>query len=171
MDNAQVYLDGAQRLKNVVEAQCGSLFNAYFLGAPDAIPEAAMPCIIFHKVAGKISLSDRTGTDDLIEQVMIHIMLNGKDGFGSPDDDNSVDRKLFTTVEGRDPQAGTYLPTSIMYAIRQNLSLGGTVYNHDEETNYFVAENPEQPNLVQAIITVTIYEHVRVDNRNTGVQI
>lgn len=160
MDDAQVYLDGAQRLKNVVEAQCGSLFKEYFIGVPDAIPEAALPCVILYKVAGKISLSQRTGTDDLVEQVMIHIILNGKDGFGTPDDDNTVMRQLFTTVEGRDPQTGNYLPTSIMYAIRQNLTLGGSVYNHDEEMNYDVTPRPDQPNLVEAIITVTIYEHV-----------
>lgn len=165
MDDSQVFLDGAQRLKNVVEAQCGSLFKAYFIGVPDAIPEAAMPCVIFYKVAGKISLSQRTGTDDLVEQVMIHILLNGKDGFGTPDDDDTVMRQLFTTVEGRDPQNGNYLPTSIMYAIRQNLTLSGTVYNHDEEMNYSVTSRPEQPNIVEAIITATIYEHVTVLNR------
>lgn len=166
MDEAQIYLDGAQRLKNVVEQQCGSLFKAYFVGSPDAIPEAALPCIIFHKIAGKISISTQTATDDLIEQVLIHIIVNGKDGFGSPDDDDNVERQLFTMVEGRDPQTGYYLPTSIMYAIRQNLTLSNTVYNHDESLNYNVTERPEQPNLVEAIITATIYEHVLVVNRN-----
>src|SRR5579885_1321814 len=109
MEDSQVYLDGAQRLKNVVESNFGTLFNAYFIGAPDAIPEAAMPCVVFHKIAGKISTSQRTMTDDMVEQVLIHIIVNGKDGFGTPDDDNTVERQLFTLIEGRDPSTGNYL--------------------------------------------------------------
>lgn len=165
MEDSQVYLDGAQRLKNVVESNFGTLFNAYFIGAPDAIPEAAMPCVVFHKIAGKISTSQRTMTDDMVEQVLIHIIVNGKDGFGTPDDDNTVERQLFTLIEGRDPSTGNYLQTTIMYAIRQNLTLSETVYNHEEEINYNVTQRPEQPNLMEAIITATIYEHVDVLNR------
>jgi hypothetical protein len=164
MEESQVYLDGAQRLRNVIEDKFGDTFNAYFIGSPDIIPNAAMPCIVFHKIAGKVSLG-ATMTDDLVEQVLIHILVNGKSGFGSPDNDDTVERQLFTLVEGRDPSTGNYLPTSIMYAIRQNLTLSSTVINHDEEMNYNITERPDQPSIQEAIITVTIYERIIVANR------
>lgn len=164
MDDQNIYLDGAQRLKNVIELKFGAFFKAYFVGSPDVFPEAALPCIVFQKVSGSVSVG-ATMTDDLTEQIMVHIMVNAKEGFGTSDDDDTMMRQLFTIVEGRDPANGNYLPTSIMYAIRQNLTLTQTVYNHDEQINYDVTPRQNQPNILEAIITVTIYEHVNVLNR------
>jgi hypothetical protein len=164
MNNGQVYLDGAQRLKKVIEEQFGSLFHVYFIGSPDVIAEAAMPCVVFHKIAGRVTVG-ATQSDNLTEQVLIHILVNSRDGFGSPDSDDTVERQLFTLVEGRDPTTGYYLPHTIMYAIRKNLTLSSTVINHDEEMNYNVTERPDQPNIQEAIITVTIYEQILVPNR------
>lgn len=165
MDLGEAYLDGAQRLKNAIEGKFGKLFNAYFIGSPaDIIPDAAMPAIVFQKVRGTVKIS-ATQTDDLTEVVLVHLLVNGKDGFGSPDDDNTVMRQLQTLVEGRDPNTQDYLPTSIMGVIRTNLTIGETIINHDEEINYDVTPRPNQPTVVEAIITVTIYERVLVANR------
>ena len=165
MDLGDAYLDGAQRLKNAIEKQFGSLFNAYFVGAPvDVIPDAAMPAIVFQKVSGKV-VASATGTDDLTEVIMVHLLVNGKDGFGTPDDDNNVMRQLFTLVEGRDPDTANYMPTTIMGVIRQNFTLDETVINHDEQVNYDVTPRQDQPTVVECIITVTMYERVLVGNR------
>jgi len=164
MDGQNVYLDGAQRLKNVVEGVFGQLFKAYFIGSPDVIPEAALPAVVFQKVSGKVTLGP-TMTDELTETVMAHFLVNGKDGFGTPDDDNTVMRQLFTLIEGRDPATGQYLPTSLMYAIRQNLTLDETVITHEETINYDVTPRVDQPTIVEAIVTVAIQERVLVPNR------
>lgn len=165
MVDTNVYLDGAQRLRNVIRNQFGSTFKAYFLGSPEAIPEAALPCIVFHKIAGQVTTGKATMSDDMTEQVLIHIILNGKDGFGAPDNDDTVERQLFTLVEGRDPQTGYYLPNTILYAIRHNLTLDSTVLDHAEDMNYSVAERDDQPTIYEAIITVSIQERITVLNR------
>jgi hypothetical protein len=164
MEKTGVYLDGAQRLKNIIHEQFGNLFHAYFVGTPEVIPEAAMPCVVLQKVSGSVS-AGATMTDDLQETVMVHLLVNGKDGFGSPDSDDTVMRQLFTLVEGRDPTSGQYLKTSVLYAIRHNLTLDETVINHNEDINYDVTPRSDQPTVNECVVTVSIHERVLVPNR------
>lgn len=163
MDTDTVYLDGAERIMNLAKTTFGSLFT-YYLGAPDIIPESAMPALIVVKVAGTVTV-DATMTDLVTEQVMIHMMVNGKIGYGTPDDDDTVMRQLFTMIEGRDPVTGFFLPTSLMYALRFNITLGNAILDSDIATNYDVTPRPDQPTITEGLVVVTISERVLVPNR------
>ena len=165
MDESEVYLDGAQRVMALTKQTFGNLFNSYFLGAVTVIPTAALPSCIVVKTAGSFKVS-ATMTDDVTEQIMVHLLLNGLDGFGTPDDDNTIMRKLFTLVEGRDPTTGYFMPTSLMYALRNNLTLNSKIINNSVTTNYTVTPRTDQPSLVEGIITVTINERIIVPNRS-----
>jgi hypothetical protein len=164
MDESHVYLDGAQRLKTAVEAKFGAMFN-YFIGTPLIMPpEAAYPVMIFQKVSGHVEVG-ASGADDLTEQILIQIIFNDKEGYGTPDDDDTVMRKIFTLVEGRDPTSGTYLADTIMYVIRKNLTLSSTVIDHAEDINYDVTTQQDQSTLAEAIITVKFSERIIVGSR------
>lgn len=164
MDEEQAYLDGAQRIMKYVKQTFKDTFT-YFIGSPDEIPEDALPCLVVQKVAGQVSIG-ATNTDDLTEQIMIHILVNGKEGFNTPDDDDTVMRQLFNLVEARDPVTGSYKPTTLMYILRHNLTLGNTVINNDVETNYDVTPRAALPSIVEGIVIVTLYEKIYVLNRN-----
>jgi hypothetical protein len=167
-DNQLLYPDAAQRVMALMKSTFGAegqIFNAYFLGLPDdvVIPQDAFPCVIVDKVVGTYNVG-ATGTDDITEDVYIHIMVDVKTGFGRPDTDNFVKRQLQTLVEGRDPSTGALLPNTVMYAVRKNLTLNsGTAVdlptiNNEVHISYDSPKRPEMPETRECVITMTVTE-------------
>lgn len=157
-------LDGSQQIMNLIKAQFGTLFNAYFIGSPDVIPDAALPCVIVQKRSASYK-AGATMTDDKVEQISIHLLASGKDGFGAPDDDDTVMRQLQNMVEGADATTGQFLDSTIMGIVRKNITLSETIIDNAIEVNYDVTPRVDQPNIMEAAIVVTTVERVFLPNR------
>ena len=170
----QMYPDAAQRIMTVVKAACKGLFNEYYLGLPDnfAPAEGAFPLVIVDKVTGTYKVGPTTA-DDITEVVYIHIMVDIKTGLGAPDTDNPVKRQLQTFVEGRDPTTGYLLPTTLMYALRTNLTFnsapvpGLVTINNDVNITYQEGHYKDLPETRDAVIEMTVYERQMILNRET----
>lgn len=167
-DDQQLYPDAAQRIMTLMKKTFGTsreVFNAYFLGLPDnpVIPQDAFPCMIVDKVTGTFKVGP-TSADDITEDVYIHIMVDVKTGFGRPEEDNPIKRQLQTLVEGRDPTNGALIPTSVMYALRKNLTLNSPdaanlpTINNDVHISYDAPKRPDMPETREAVITITVTE-------------
>jgi hypothetical protein len=173
MTNQQLYPDAAQRILSIVQAACGDIFKAYYLGLPDNFmpPSAAFPLVIVDKVSGTYQVG-ATGSDDITETVYIHIMVDIKTGLGAPDTDNPVKRQLQTFVEGRDPNTGLLSPTSLLYALRTHLTLnsavvpGITTINNSIHIAYSEGHYKGLPETRDAVIEVEVTERQMVPNRN-----
>lgn len=164
MDESNNKLDSSQVMMNMIKKQFGDLFNAYFIGAPDVIPEAAFPCLVVQKTAASFT-AGATMTDDKTEQIMIHVLANGKEGFGTPDDDDTVMRQIQNLVEGVDPASGQFLATSLMHVVRQNITFNDNIIDNSVEINYDVTVRPNQPSIMEAIVVVTTKERMLLPNR------
>lgn len=168
-DDQQLYPDAAQRVMTLMQntfGPAGQVFNAYFLGLPNdlVIAEDAFPCMIVDKVTGTYKVGP-TSADDITEDVYIHIMVDVKTGFGRPEDDNPIKRQLQTLVEGRDPTTGALLPTTVMYALRKNLTLNSPTpavnlptINNDVHISYDAPKRPDMPETREAILTIEVTE-------------
>lgn len=164
-DNLNLYPDAAQRIMALMQTTFGNIFRAYFLSLPDdlIIPESAFPCLIVDKVTGTAKVGP-TSADEITEDVYIHIMVDVKTGFGSPDTDDSVKRQLQTLVEGRDPTTGAWLPNTVMYAIRKNLTLNSktvpnlVTINNNVDISYDAPKRPNMPETREAVVTVSVEE-------------
>ncbi|MBS4040414.1 MAG: hypothetical protein KGZ81_07425 [Flavobacteriales bacterium] len=161
----QTYLDGAQLIRNIAQETFGDIFKEYFLGAPDDIPESALPCVVIQKVSGTFS-SSATSTDDRTEEIVIVLNVNGKDGFGNPSSEDTVMRQLSNYIEEIDPATGSFKPTTLMGMLRRNLSLNGNVIDSSAEINYDVNMTPDQDTIYQAFVTVTLLRRVYITDRS-----
>ncbi len=174
MQDQPMYPDAAQRIMNVVKTATNGLFNAYYLGLPDSFapPQDAFPLVIVDKVTGTYRVGPTTA-DDITEVVYVHIMVDIKTGLGAPDTDNSVKRQLQTFVEGRDPTTGYLLPTSLMHALRTNLTLSSEVVpglvtiNNDINITYQEGHYKNLPETRDAVIELTVYERQMILSRET----
>lgn len=165
MDESQVKLDGAQTIRNLLFSSFGNLFNSYFIGAPDLIPEAAFPCVVIQRVHTSYR-AGATMTDEVTEDIMVHVLANGKIGWGTPDDDDTAMRVLQNLVEGRDPVTGYLLSTSVIGTLRKNITFGSTIIDNEIEVNYDVTPRPDgQSTIVEAVLTVKTTERVFLPNR------
>ena len=165
MDGQQLYQDGAQRIMAYLKQAFGKRFQAYYLGAPDAIPQSAFPCIIVQKLSGTTMVGP-TMTDDVTEKVAIHVVADQKIGFNTPNTDDTTMRQIQTFIEGRDPDTGYYLPTSVLFVLRTNLTQDSRIINCDMVTHYDVSWNRDKTAAVaQGVIMCTITERIIVLNR------
>lgn len=161
---SQQHLDGARLLYDVTRETFGDTFKAYYIGTPDMIPEAALPCVIIQKISGQFE-SSATGTDDRTEQVLIQVFASGKSGFGAPDSSDTVMQQLIDRIEAIDAN-GNFKTTSFMSMLRRHLTLNDSVINNDVVINYDIEQSPDQPNIYEAIITVTLYRRVYITDRD-----
>jgi hypothetical protein len=170
----QQYPDASQRIMAVVKKATRGLFSpdSYFLGMPDNFAPAvsAFPLVIVDTVTEDYKVGPTTG-DDVTEVVYIHVMADLKIGLGAPDTDNSVKRQLKTFISGRDPTTGYLLPTSLMYALRTNLTLssgpvpGLVTINNDIHVTYAESHYKNLPETRDAVIEITVYERQMILNR------
>lgn len=165
-ENENTYALLTERLRDALRASFGDLFHEYFLGGPELIPEAALPCIIIDKISTKVTADGAaTMTDDRTEQVLVHLLVNGKDGFGADDSEDMVAHQLELLVEGVDARDNQYLPSTILYAIRQNFTLNSTIIDHSESVSYATTTRKEQPTIREALITITALSRIFAPNR------
>lgn len=164
MDEQIAEIDSAQQLMDLCKAQFKDTFNAYFIGIPDALPQGAMPCLIIQKLREKI-IAGPTMADDVLASISVTLLVDGKEGFGSTDDDDTVMRKLQNLVEAKDPTTHTYFATSLMGIVRKSITLKNHVLDNEVEINYDVTPRPNQPSIMEASIIITTKERIYVVNR------
>lgn len=164
MDNQQAFKDSVTRILELLRGTFGGQFKAFYEGDPIQIPDYMLPCAIVEKIAGNINL-DATGTDMIVEQLMIKMVMNKRDDMGAAPEIAFTERKLRLLVEARDPITGYFIPESLMYILRTNITLGGAVLDSDMDVNYDVNPRPEEMYTSEAQILITIRERVIVPNR------
>lgn len=165
-DQVQTRLDGAETIRNLLLTAFANTFNAYFIGKPDFFPEAVFPCIVIQKIQSSYRAS-ATMTDDVVTRIQIHVLANGKIGWGTPDDDDTAMRTIYNIVEARDPTSGFLLKNTIVATLRQNITFTSTIIDNDIDVNYDITDRSENqlPELVEGIVTVETTERVFFPNR------
>lgn len=170
MDPSQFYKDPPAMILELMKDTFGDRFSQYYLGSPIEIPEAAYPCLIVQSIQSSNSISNApTQTDSVGELIHIHFLENAKDYANISDDTQTVVRKLYQDIQGRDPSSGFYLAGTAMYALRTNISLYNgqvnTVIDQDIAIDYDILPRGELPTVTQAMITIVTRERVIVPNR------
>ncbi len=170
---ADTYLkDGAARILELMKATFGDYFKAYFDGEPANIPEFYLPCIIIGETEGEIS-SGATGTDDIIETVTITLVLNKKDDLGASIDSDLTGFKLRKLVKGQNPSTSyphEYIPQSVMYALRTQITLDDTVLSSTIRTVFgpnarLGGSDEEVIATEEAVVTLTLERMALVPSR------
>lgn len=167
MDGAQVYRETVDRFMILCKDTLGSDFNAFYEGDPIEIPAANLPCVIIEKIHGTISLTNApTGHDRFVENISIRLLFNKSDDLGASDDADLTERRLRRYVEARDPQTGTYLAGTLMYALRNHITLSEHDFDADLEINYDVNPRPNQMVTSEAQIQVVVTGITPVPDRD-----
>lgn len=175
MSEISYYSDAVDRILAYLEGGLGSNFRRYFEGDPIHIPASLMPCICVMKLSGETKVS-ATGTNDLLEKILIKVVYNKKDDYGSNFVDDKVDfteRKLRRLVSGRDPATAAFLKGSIFGILMTNITLGDVVIRMDLTDDYGIDYRPSTPDpkaefmlTSEAYITVDLTMRVVVEPRN-----
>lgn len=128
------YDDNATRLLNLMRDTFGDQFRGYFDG--DAEPsEEWLPCIMVSKVRTSADIS-ATGTDDLTEEIQIILCRNIKDDIGADPSRNLTEYTLRKQVEGQDPTTKYYMPGTVLYALRTNITLSDSTIQNITSIDY-----------------------------------
>lgn len=174
MSEIVYFSDAVDRILAYLEGGLGNNFHRYFEGDPIHIPASLMPCICVMKLSGETKVS-ATGTNDLNEKLLIKVVYNKKDDYGSNFIDDKVDfteRKLRRLVSGRDPNTAAFLPGSIFGILMTNITLGNVVIRMELADDYGIDYRPETPDpkgeyllTSEAYITVDLTMRVVVEPR------
>ncbi len=168
MDQTNLYKDPPLLIHELMQVTFGQRFNAYFLGSPTEIPEAAFPCVVVQSIQSSNTIKGApTGTDRVGELIHVHFLENQKDNLGASDSVDTTIRKLYNRIQGRDPATGFYLPGTAMYALRTNITLQNasgvdTVIDQDITIDYEITPRADHSVITEAIVTVLTTERVRV---------
>lgn len=165
MNPNPVYKDAVTTILDLMRTTFGNYFKAYYEGDPLQIPKANFPCVIAETLTSTVDVG-ATGTDDVTTVVALRVVYDKVDDFGKSDDYNQTERTLRKLVEARDPATGYYHTQSIMGLLRSNLSLGGLSFDTKMEASYDIQPRADEVITSEALITVTIYEHVYINQRN-----
>lgn len=172
MNPDNYYKDPPRLIYELMKKTFGSAFNEYYLESPTMIYEAAYPCLIVESASSSNTIQDApTSTDNVREEINIYLLLNSKDDINASGSEDTTKRKLYQLVQGRNPDTGFYLPNTVMYALRTNISLynsataNPTTIDQDVDINYDVQPRGDQPTLLSAIVTITTKERVIVQAR------
>jgi hypothetical protein len=169
-DQQQYFKDAVTLITELLQNTLGSQITTYYEGAPQEMPaEAAFPICSVYKVSGRNTVGPTTG-DDVTEEIMVVIMTNRLIWEGGPNTIDTPMRHLQRLVEGRDPnqpaQYGTYLPNTVLGALRKNLTLGTYTLDSDVAINYDSMPRASAPAIAECDIKVTLNEVVHVPNRS-----
>lgn len=139
MESGDYLEDGVSRVLKLMKDTFGDYFRGYFNGEPANIPEMYLPCLIVSENRGTIQI-ESTATDEIIETISIIIVLNKKDYIAPDQDIDLSERTIRRLVKGQD-NSGTdgvrpYMPKSVMYALRTNISLYGVDLSNDVEFEF-----------------------------------
>lgn len=135
MQDQQYYPDGVARVIKLLKNTFGDTFRAYFDGEPEIIPESLYPCIMVTSPSIRIA-TDSSATDGLQEVVTIIMSVNRKDFLGASSDADMAEYWLRKRIIGQDPSTSQYLPDTVMYAIRQNVTLDDAAIGNEVAVDF-----------------------------------
>lgn len=128
-------------------------------------PQDCWPVMIVQLLHSKPMIGP-TQTDELPETVEITIMLNQADAASSSNVRTTTRRHLQNIIQGQDPIAtNEYKSDTVMYVLRQFLTLEQWLINSDVDIKYDITPPPQLPAMVAATITLTTWRRVIVQNR------
>lgn len=158
------YKDGTELILQFLKDAYGDQFHAYFEGDPYDIPQSLLPCIVVTKESGT-SNPGPTGTQDVMEQILVQVVVNKKDDFGAAKAYPNIDmtnRRLRQMVEGRDEMTARYLEQSVCGILSTNITLGQNVLQMTMATSYPLTQRAGDMITQEAHIVVTLRERVIV---------
>lgn len=170
MDEVKYFKDPPQLIMDLMKTTFKGNFT-YFLESPtELIAEAAYPALIVESATSNNTLQGApTGTDIVSEQINIHVIFSSKDDANATDDKEVTKRRLYQLIQGRNRETGYYLPNTILYALRTNISLFNneqpTVIDSEIDVNYSVAPREDNPALVAATVSIVTKEQVQIQVR------
>jgi hypothetical protein len=164
MQDPKTYPDVIDKILILLKNTFGDTFKSYYEGDPVSIPKVSLPCIIVEKINTRISVG-ATGTDNLDEEMNIRVVMNQSDDVGASDDVDMTERKLRKIVEARDPATNYFMPNTLMYALRTNLTLGSAVINNTVDINYDMNPRPDMMVTSEATVSIITTERIIVPNR------
>lgn len=174
MAQEQYFSDSVDRILAYLEGGLGSQFHRYFEGDPLYIPSSLLPSICVIKLSGQTRPS-ATGTNNLDEKILIKVVYNKKDDYGSNFADDKVDfteRKLRRLVSARDPITKQFLNGTIFGILSTNFTLGDQVLDMTLSDDYAVDYRPVTANpkgelmmTQEAYVTVDLTMRVIVEPR------
>lgn len=165
MENDVYYKDGVARVLELLKDTFGDQFKAYYNGQPEEIPESMLPCIMISETQGKVA-SGATGTDNILETILIIVALNKKDDIGADPSTDLTEFKLRKFVKGQNPQTGEYLPETVMYALRKHITMHDAVLSTVIDTDFDVNIRGEETVTQEAYVTVTMERLALVPSRD-----
>lgn len=163
------YKDGVARVLELLKDTFGEQFKAYYNGQPEEIPESMLPCVMVSETTGSIE-SGATGTDNILETIVIILALNKKDDMFADPEKDLTEFKLRKLVKGQYPQdhakKGQYIENTVMYAIRRYISMNDAVLNSRIETDFDVNLRGEEVLTQEAYVVVTLERLALVPSRS-----
>lgn len=157
--------DAVDRVLEVLKDAFGGRFKEYINGLMDEIPESMLPLIMATSSDGTVS-SGATGTDDIVEKIVIVVALNHKDYIGSHRPVAEADLALRRLVMAQDPTSRQYLPETVMYALRRNFTLDGGIVDNNITFDFSPVRRGESLYTQEATLTLNVQRMALVPVRN-----
>lgn len=159
-------LDVVDNLLALMKQEFGDVFKSFYDGDPIVIPIASLPAIIVEKPVGQVN-QDATSTDKLGSELRLKLVLNKADDYGATDAIALTEKKLRRYVEGIDPDTNTYARGTVMYILRTNINLGGSVLDWQIDINYDLQPRPRQLVTSEAQISLVTQERLIRPNQSS----
>lgn len=168
-DGLNYYEDGVARILKLMRDRFGDYFKTYYDDDIGDIPEANLPCLMVRETGGTIAPS-ATGTDQIVEQVVIIVSMNSKDDLGARTNQDLTGAKLRRIVKGQYPEghanAGQYHQQSIMHVLSTHYTLSDGIISREIQTEFDVAQRGANTYTKEAYVTVTISRLAMVPARD-----
>lgn len=145
--------DSVEKILELLRNTFGKQFN-YFNGDPIAIAESSLPAITVSEPTAQIQ-EDATGTDEIIETVLIKLVFNKKDDLGASPDTLQTEWKQRHLVKGQDPQSKEWADGTLMKALRENFTIDDTRLSQDIRIEADVNVRPEDVITNEYWVTIT----------------
>lgn len=159
MDDNAVFVDAKERILNLMRETLGSQFRGYYRSDPIRIPKDNLPAVIVEKPKTRIRLG-ATSQDTLSLQLRIKLVFDKRPDFGADDTADLTEKKLERYMEGRHPVTGSYLDSTVVGALRSNLTLGGLSINTDVDIDYDLQPRPGKQITSEARANIVVTEKV-----------
>src|SRR5437867_4206443 len=113
-----------------------SHFKKFYYGDPYDIPLSEMPCIVVELLRTQI-LDGPTGMDSVVQTVMIKLIYNKRDDYGSTNTSEVTGvRTLEAFAQGIDPTSAEYEQHTVSGILRKNFTLGQIATNQTIDIKY-----------------------------------
>ena len=163
-DNTTYYKDPPKLLYELMQDTLGDEYT-YFLGSPTMLGKDAYPCVVVQTLKANNTAQDApTGHDNVSEQIAIFVMILENSAAASQVNEDTIQRKLYNVIQGRDPATGFYMTGTVLNALRKNITLGGAILDQDLDIDYDIDRRAENDVMVGSV-TLTLSERVQVPER------